>query len=47
MHGFNNITIQIIEQQFDDLTRYERERHWISTLQTYLPKGLNSKFDIE
>lgn len=47
MHGFNNITIQTIEQQLDDLTRYERERHWISTLQTYLPKGLNSKFDIE
>lgn len=46
-HGFTNITIQIIEQELDDLTRYDRERHWITTLKTYLPKGLNSKFDIE
>jgi len=46
-HNFNNITIQVIEQQLDDLTRYERERYWIRTLKTFLPKGLNSKYDIE
>lgn len=46
-HNFTNITIQIIEQELDDLTRYDRERHWIRTLKTYIPKGLNSKFDIE
>ena len=47
LHGFTNITIQVIEQELDDLTRYERERHWIKTLETYIPKGLNSKYDIE
>lgn len=46
-HNMSNIQVTIIEADLDPTQLEEKEAHWIRTLGTTLPHGLNSLWSLE